>query len=57
MITDYYVVTDIQYTVSFEIENIKSLSQTPLAFEKARQNLYGKLRFSNYKLNTNRNYF
>jgi len=49
MITDYYVITDIQYTVLFEIENIEWLPQTPLDFEKARQNLYGKLRFSNYK--------
>ncbi len=49
MIIDYYVVTDIQYTVSFEIENFESLPQTPLAFEKASQNLYEKLHFSNYK--------
>ncbi len=49
MITDYYVVTDIQYTISFEIENLEALPQIPLAFEKARQNLYGKLRFPNYK--------
>ncbi len=49
MITDYYVVTDIQYTISFEIENLEALPQAPLAFEKARQNFYGKLRFPNYK--------
>ncbi len=46
MITDYYVVTDIQYTISFEIENLEALPQTPLAFEKARQKLLWKTSFS-----------
>ena len=34
MIIDYYVVTDIQYTVSFEIENFELLPQTPLTLKK-----------------------